>query len=561
MTPEEEALMKLAASNPGGPGSAPVTASNPNGMIMPAYGTPAIGSEAYLKMFKPADATPAPAQPPELAPIAQGSVPAIPNLPAAPSPAGAMPAGAMPAGAQPGPSSVLNGTPHPGPGISTADALASLPKAPAATATPIPGGKAGVISPYGTGDIFPNDMGDNLQIAGGLIGEYKPPQYSGGGSGGGSGGSGGSYQPSTHAAGQPMTPLSASVTGDMTGQTVGVGPTLFPNGSGGVNFSDSPAGGAGGAAAGGAAGGFSLGGAESLIGNTQNPTFNPPKPGEAGGTSGGAAAAPGSQASSTSPTTPVPPKSQFDEAGIADFLASLDEPAAGTSSAAGGSTGTAGGAAGSTNPAVSAENTKLLEDLAAEYQASNDKANAANQARLDKQEAGYTAREKQALDLLAQVTDQDKVDTNRRFNQSAATAEQDLISRGLGNTTVRSAVMRGNETARNESLNRLSDARTLRQIELQTGLQQDGLLANERVNDVGADQSSLIDLAAAIGQGSYSPVASKTAASTPSATGDPNDAKWAEILGQLQTQPEKLSQLQALLQSSMFGNYTPARLA
>lgn len=102
-----------------------------------------------------------------------------------------------------------------------------------------------------------------------------------------------------------------------------------------------------------------------------------------------------------------------------------------------------------------------INDLLAEFQTSHDAAKAANESRYNELKTGYTnranniggmfdtlansyqTRENTLTGLLNNMGAQARTDISNQYDASKGSADQDLTSRGLGNTTVRSSVMSG----------------------------------------------------------------------------------------------------------------------
>lgn len=111
----------------------------------------------------------------------------------------------------------------------------------------------------------------------------------------------------------------------------------------------------------------------------------------------------------------------------------------------------------------------------------------------DAQNAAKKANEQRYNDILAMRkghSDQLVKDVNQRFDQRQAQGTQDLINRGLGNTTVTSAVSRGINQDRDAELRRVGDQQMEQQAQFM-----------ERRTDSYPDQQLLANLAIKSGQG------------------------------------------------------------
>lgn len=142
--------------------------------------------------------------------------------------------------------------------------------------------------------------------------------------------------------------------------------------------------------------------------------------------------------------------------------------------------------------------------LFAQFQANQEAAKKANEQRyndiLDQRNSLYTRQ----MGQLDRFSDQETKDINTRFDQRQAQGTQDLISRGLGNTTVTSAISRGINQDREADLRRLGDLTNQRRMTADQGLTEDKLQFMERRTDSYPDQNLLAQLALKSGQGGMS---------------------------------------------------------
>src|SRR3990167_7182403 len=146
---------------------------------------------------------------------------------------------------------------------------------------------------------------------------------------------------------------------------------------------------------------------------------------------------------------------------------------------------------------------QLLGDLSGGFQNAQDAATAANEGRYRSILEGYGDVYKRAMGTVAGVSNQDRMDLNRQYERAKGQGEQDLLNRGLGNTTVRSNVMRGYEEDLAAGNRRLSDARMREMIGLDTSLSQGALDFAERRTDAGPDYGQLAQLGQGLGQAGY----------------------------------------------------------
>ena len=129
--------------------------------------------------------------------------------------------------------------------------------------------------------------------------------------------------------------------------------------------------------------------------------------------------------------------------------------------------------------------------------------NAANEQRYASILAGYGDIYNRAMGTVAGISGQDRADLLRQYQQASARGDQDLINRGLSNTTVRSNVQRGFEEDLAAGNRRLSDARMREMIGLDTSLSKNALDFAERRSDVGPDMGQLAQLGQGLGQAGY----------------------------------------------------------
>ena len=146
---------------------------------------------------------------------------------------------------------------------------------------------------------------------------------------------------------------------------------------------------------------------------------------------------------------------------------------------------------------------QLLGDLSGQYRDMTNKANAANESRYQSILQGYGDVYNRAMGTVAGISGQDRADLLRQYQRASAQGDQDLINRGLSNTTVRSAVQRGFEEDLAAGNRRLSDARMREMIGLDTSLSGNTLNFAERRSDVPPDMGQLAQLGQGLGQAGY----------------------------------------------------------
>lgn len=145
----------------------------------------------------------------------------------------------------------------------------------------------------------------------------------------------------------------------------------------------------------------------------------------------------------------------------------------------------------------------LLGQLFNKTNAAWDQAKAANESRYQDILGQYQDRYSRNMGALGQLSNQELQDANMRYDQNRDRSDQSAISRGLHNTTVTDSLRRGVEQDRSAELRRINDAKTMRQIGLDTGLSKDKLEFMERRTDAYPDLGMMVQLAEKAGAGGY----------------------------------------------------------
>ncbi len=140
-------------------------------------------------------------------------------------------------------------------------------------------------------------------------------------------------------------------------------------------------------------------------------------------------------------------------------------------------------------------------DLASQFQSQLDRANQANEARYQDILGGYQSRYERGLGMLAGLGQQEGRDVNELYDNQAAQMQQNLIGRGLGNSTVLDTMRMGNERERNADLGRLNDRVRQQAMSQDANLSGDTLQFMERKNENGPQMQLLAQLAQQLGQG------------------------------------------------------------
>lgn len=139
------------------------------------------------------------------------------------------------------------------------------------------------------------------------------------------------------------------------------------------------------------------------------------------------------------------------------------------------------------------------QELYQQFQQAMDQANANNQARYEDIVAGYQQNQQQISDYLTNQGQQQQEDIGRQYERFGAQNEQDLISRGLGNTTVRTSTQRGIEEDRGRALRNSQEQIDRQRLQYETAAQQGLLNFMERRTDAGPNYGDLANLAQGLG--------------------------------------------------------------
>ena len=138
--------------------------------------------------------------------------------------------------------------------------------------------------------------------------------------------------------------------------------------------------------------------------------------------------------------------------------------------------------------------------LGGSFQEALDRANANNEARYQDILGGYQSRYERNLEDLKGMGAQEERDINDRYRSEEARRRQQLIGRGLGNSSVVNTMQMGNERERANDQGRLNDRLRQQRLTLDAGLSGDTLQFMERRNDTGPDLRMLAQLSQGVGQ-------------------------------------------------------------
>lgn len=142
-------------------------------------------------------------------------------------------------------------------------------------------------------------------------------------------------------------------------------------------------------------------------------------------------------------------------------------------------------------------------NIANQFQAQIDKANQANESRYRDILGGYQSRYERGLGMLAGLGQQEGRDINELYDNQASQQRQDLVGRGLGNSTVLDTMRMGNERERNADLGRLNDRVRQQAMSTDAGLSGDTMQFMERKQENGPNLQMLAMLAQGMGQAGY----------------------------------------------------------
>jgi len=138
-----------------------------------------------------------------------------------------------------------------------------------------------------------------------------------------------------------------------------------------------------------------------------------------------------------------------------------------------------------------------------QFQSALNNARQANEARYQDILNGYQQRYQRGLGMLSGLGQQEGRDINELYDSQGAKINQDLIGRGLGNSSVIATMAMGNNRERNADLGRLNDRVRQQAMTTDAGLSGDELQFMERRNDVGPDLGLLAQLAQGMGAAGY----------------------------------------------------------
>lgn len=137
------------------------------------------------------------------------------------------------------------------------------------------------------------------------------------------------------------------------------------------------------------------------------------------------------------------------------------------------------------------------------FQQSLDQANQANEARYRDILGGFQSRYDRNLAMLAGLGQQEGKDINELYDQQFARGQQDLIGRGLGNSTRLVTLRQGVDRERANDLGRLNERMRQQVLNTDQNLSGDVLNFMERKTEQGPDMRMLAQLAQGVGAAGF----------------------------------------------------------
>lgn len=138
--------------------------------------------------------------------------------------------------------------------------------------------------------------------------------------------------------------------------------------------------------------------------------------------------------------------------------------------------------------------------LVDEFQSAMDRANQANEARYQDTLGGYQNRYERNMAMLDGYGNQQKEDVNRAYDARGAALRQNVVGRGLGNSSVSDTMQMGNNERRDDEMGRLSDRLTQMRLSADSELSGDVLELMERKQENAPSYDQLAQLSMMLGQ-------------------------------------------------------------
>lgn len=141
-----------------------------------------------------------------------------------------------------------------------------------------------------------------------------------------------------------------------------------------------------------------------------------------------------------------------------------------------------------------------LQSLLGEYIKSYNTGAQVNEQRYRDILGGYRDRYSQAMQTLQGLGSAAQADINQQYDRLGSKTTSDLITRGLGNTTIAGSMQRGVESDRAKTMGQLNEALRREALNTQLGASGDTLKFMENRKDAYPTLDQIGDIALAIGQ-------------------------------------------------------------
>lgn len=135
-----------------------------------------------------------------------------------------------------------------------------------------------------------------------------------------------------------------------------------------------------------------------------------------------------------------------------------------------------------------------------DYEAAQQEARAANEARYAELKTGYQDRYNRGIANLEGLGQQEIADATASYDRMGSRGQASLVSRGLAGTTVSGTMRAGNEREKQSAIGRINASVRNQRIGLDAGLSEDKLRMIERREDTYPDINQMQGLAGAYGR-------------------------------------------------------------
>ena len=214
--------------------------------------------------------------------------------------------------------------------------------------------------------------------------------------------------------------------------------------------------------------------------------------------------------------TPLPGMQNIRD--LYDQLSGAGAPGAG-GVAGGGVTGGGAGSGGALPGGTPGGGDAFLQTMYADYQRAMDESRAANEGRYNDILDLYGQRHNTAMENLGNLGLTERNRINENWNRLQGSLENDMMQRGLQNTTLRGQALQGITREQERAMGELQQRLNSTAIGLDAGLSGDMLGFMERREDVGPDPAFLAQLTQAMGEGGYGTTGAGSPPITPQGSG------------------------------------------